>query len=366
MNWSKILLTIFALTLLNGCADRIELEELSLIMTIGLDEVKKGQLSVETKILDFNKQEEAAEVLIPTTGRSIRGNRSKLSSMSSGILGAGKLQIVVVSNRLLKIEDVYPYLDVLYRDAKISNEALVISCDCKISDLMKMKLPQNPLVTEFMRKLIDTGYTENYTVRTTLQKFHFFHYEKGITPSISQIIPRQDTITLKGTTLLDKDGKYAASLNLKESFLLRLLQNKLRPPGNYSTAIPHKKESLPISMDIKRADAKVSVSYRQGTYRYRVKVAIRGEVTEVIGTMEANKNLDWLQNQLNQKLKTEMTDVIGKAQQQQTDPFGFGLYARAHLYQQWLKDKNNWGEAFSRAEVTVDPDVVIKRVGVVK
>ncbi|WP_374987756.1 Ger(x)C family spore germination C-terminal domain-containing protein [Paenibacillus sp. R14(2021)] len=39
------------------------------------------------------------------------------------------------------------------------------------------------------------------------------------------------------------------------------------------------------------------------------------------------------------------------------DPIGVGLYARAYQYKAWKKVQENWGDAFSKADVSVNIDM---------
>ncbi|MFF2528243.1 Ger(x)C family spore germination C-terminal domain-containing protein [Brevibacillus sp. NPDC058079] len=49
-------------------------------------------------------------------------------------------------------------------------------------------------------------------------------------------------------------------------------------------------------------------------------------------------------------------------------PIGLGKYARAYAYayDEWKKVEDDWGRVFSKAKVTIHPEVKIISVGVLK
>ncbi|UED77777.1 Ger(x)C family spore germination C-terminal domain-containing protein [Brevibacillus sp. DP1.3A] len=65
-------------------------------------------------------------------------------------------------------------------------------------------------------------------------------------------------------------------------------------------------------------------------------------------------------------MKQNMEGVIAKLQKKQVDPIGLGKYARAYAYAEWKKVEDDWGRVFSKAKVTIHPEVKIIRVGVLK
>ncbi|MCM3339784.1 Ger(x)C family spore germination C-terminal domain-containing protein [Paenibacillus sp. MER TA 81-3] len=66
------------------------------------------------------------------------------------------------------------------------------------------------------------------------------------------------------------------------------------------------------------------------------------------------------------QLQQKFERLIRKLQNAKIDPTGFGMYARAYAYPQWLKVSDNWGEAFKDAEVNVKVNVKIIGMGAVK
>ncbi|MDC0759319.1 Ger(x)C family spore germination C-terminal domain-containing protein [Brevibacillus sp. AG] len=55
-----------------------------------------------------------------------------------------------------------------------------------------------------------------------------------------------------------------------------------------------------------------------------------------------------------------------QAPEKQVDPIGLGKYARAYAYDEWKKVEDEWGRAFSKAKVTIHPEVKIISVGALK
>ncbi|MNG37666.1 hypothetical protein D3C84_1250870 [compost metagenome] len=62
----------------------------------------------------------------------------------------------------------------------------------------------------------------------------------------------------------------------------------------------------------------------------------------------------------------QFNNLIKKIQQNQIDPIGLGLYARAHEYRQYKKVEEHWGETLSEADIHLTVKVKIGSTGPMK
>ncbi|MCR2805229.1 Ger(x)C family spore germination protein [Paenibacillus soyae] len=353
--------------LMAGCSDRTELDDSTLITITGMDLADNGKLAVTGMVLDFNEESPSQEILLSSTGKTLRENRSLLSSKIGGEFLSGKLQIVIVSKRLLKAERLLPHLDVAYRDPKISNSALIVACDCSVNKLMDTKRSSQPILTEYIRKLIETGHASEITVRSTMQHFHYMETEEGITSSISEIKPVGKELAVVGTMLLGSDGKYAAHLSKEESMLLLLLKKQFTSPASFTTSIQdenHNKAN--VSLDINKAKVKVKTGYEEGNFVFRIHLPVVAEVVELEGDFRVGADKNQIEALLKEKLEEACRALIAKLQMNRVDPIGYGLHARAFDYGHWKEVRSDWGKAFAEADVKVSVTVAIDSFGVME
>ncbi|ANE45905.1 hypothetical protein SY83_05920 [Paenibacillus swuensis] len=356
--------------ILTGCADRLDLEHTSMILITGIDvsEEDNNDIQVFSKVLQFDEDASKKETNLSNQSKTLREARTNFNSESSGIVVAGKTQIFVVSKALLRKKDLYPYLDVYFRDAKNSNSALISVCDCSIKTLFEYKTPQQPVLTEYIRKLIEFGYAEEITVMTTMEKFHYMRFEKGLTPSITEIKPVKNTIKIMGTSLINSNGKCVELLNFKESALLLLLKNDTTNNMSYlfNLKIPPRDDTIQLNMNMKQGRPKIKTRYRKGKFHFDIRIPLEMEVTEVNVHIDFEKQETKLIRMIEQQLNRDLMKLIHKTQKRKIDPVGMGVYARAQQYNHFKGVQDHWTDAYGDAEFHITTDVKINRYGVIK
>lgn len=362
--WLLIIL-LLQVAWLSGCSDRMEIDESSISTIVGMDVNDSNEMLIRSMVLAFNEEAKSNEVLLSAKGDSLRKTRIIMSSKSGGEVMSGKLQILLVSNKLLSRVDLFPYLDVAYRDAKISNSAIIVTCACSVDKLLSTKLQSQPILTEYLRKLIESGHKSEMTVRTSIQKFHYMRFEPGMNAQVSEIKPTETEIAVTGTALLNNKGKYAAHLNKEESALLLLLQGEIKIPVVYSTVLTVNGKETIVSTDIKRVRTKIKSSFGQNRFHFKIDLPVHMQITEFEAGLDVAKEKEQLQKLLKEQMEKDFKALIHKLQKNKTDPIGLGIHTRAFHYKQWKNVRDNWSQAFSEAEITINPKVEIKRFGVV-
>ncbi|MEK3885096.1 Ger(x)C family spore germination protein [Paenibacillus sp. PL2-23] len=365
-NWIGALWLVTAVLALSGCADRTELDNSTLITIVGLELMDNKKLAVTGMVLDFNEESKSNEILLTGSGKTLRDTRSVLSSKIGGEFLSGKLQIVLVGKSLLQEAQLLPYLDVIYRDAKISNNALVVTCECSVRKLMETKWKSQPILTEYIRKLIEASYEAEMTVRTTLQNYHYMQTEEGMTPAVSEIKPMGKEIAVTGTALLSAEGKYALHLTKVESLLLHLLQKNFTSPASYTATINGTDGRLTVSYDIKKASTKVKTSYRDGQFHFLIRLPLRVEIAEIDQLQSLERNKTELETALKEELETALRSLLAKLQSRHVDPIGLGIHARAFQYNHWKEVSKDWGAAFSQSDIELQLSLSIDTFGVLK
>lgn len=73
-----------------------------------------------------------------------------------------------------------------------------------------------------------------------------------------------------------------------------------------------------------------------------------------------------LEKAISQQLTKETTQLITKIKQAKIDPFGFGLYARALQYRNWVTHENNWTQELSKSKINIRINIKVRDIGNVK
>ncbi|KQL46199.1 spore gernimation protein [Brevibacillus choshinensis] len=365
-----IMLLTILIVFLSGCYDRMDLEDATLTLMIGLDVDDKDNLIVYMSSPVFSKEakEKSEEFAVKT--KTLRQSRSRFDSMVTALTVAGKVQVILLGKRLLQHPDWFSLLDVMFRDAKFTVNASVVAIDGKLSEVFTFHPKDKPRLSLHLTKLIDTAHERNITVKTSVQELHRQMYEKGMTPSLT-LMKKEKQMEIKGTALLTEKGTYATMVRLKENVLLELVQRGVK--GEMSLTIPirekEKKQGLVkprLSFFVKKASTKIKPTYDGNRFHFDVKMKINVAISERLFSFDVKNEHKRLEKIISDEMKKEIESLLKKCQKHKVDPVGFGIYARAYQYEAYKQVENDWTKAFSQADIKVSVETIIKGNGIVK
>ncbi|KZE53959.1 spore gernimation protein [Brevibacillus parabrevis] len=366
----KLLLILALLCFLSGCMDRIDLEDATITLLAGVDLTEKNELLFYLSSPVFSKEAKKKSEEYGVRAESFRQARARMDQMVTGLTLSGKIQVVVLGKRLLEHPDWFKILDVIFRDARFTVNARMIAFDGQISDLFHFQPPDKPRLALHLTKLIDTANQRNLTVRTRVQDFHRQMFEKGINPTITAV-GKDKVIKILGTAVLSKKGTYVELLQSQETMLLQMFLHGKEGEVTFTVPLPAPNDNKKmikhrVSLMAKEVSKKVKTTYEDGKFHFEVKLKLGGGISERLFPFDMEKDYKDMEQIVSTELRKEFEKLVAKCQQNEVDPFGFGLYARAYAYQEWKKVQDNWPKAFAQAEVKFVPEISIKGNGVIR
>ncbi|GLI05744.1 germination protein [Paenibacillus tyrfis] len=363
-------LGLLVILLVTGCSsDKINVEELTLGLMLGMDLDQDNHMVYYLSSPVFNKEAKKKNEEFGRKTETLRQSMTGFDAMTTGLTIRGKVQVMLVGKRILQHPDWFRLFDVVYRDAKYSVNARVVAVDGPVAEVINFYPIDKPRLPLHMTRLIDTASRRGITVKTTLQELHRQMYEKGVTPSISEV-KMGKAVEVKGTAVLNERGKYAELLNLQESTLLLILQERGKEM-NLSVQIPGEDERGPvrrstITFRVKSAKTKIKTKYVQDRFQFDIDVKMSIALSEKLFPFDVRKGGEKLQKAIEEQLKRQIEHIISSFQKHQIDPIGLGLHARAYEYQAYKKVQEHWGEAFAKADVKLSVKTEITDMGPVK
>ncbi|NQX62796.1 Ger(x)C family spore germination protein [Paenibacillus qinlingensis] len=367
-----LFLIIMMIAIAPGCSDRLDLEESTNNLALGLDLDNENNLLIYLHSPSYGRDIKKKTLEIEVKSQTIRQSREEQDQFAPGVITGKKVQVILIGKRILAHEDWFPILDVFFRDMKNPLTPRVIAFDGSISDIIDLHPKDQPMLPLLLRGMVDTKSTRSETVKTTLQKLHWQMYEKGVTPSISEIqLGNDKQIRLVGITLLDHKGKYTASLSAEETILLQILNKNAKKPVSLSLPIPGQKKSGPfhtdhLSISVQGTKPKIKTSYTDNKFRFDINIKMTASLTERLFPFDVRKNGKELEIMISEHVQMQFENLIKMLQKHQIDPIGLGLYARAHEYSQYKKVEDHWGEALSEADIHVSVKVILGSMGPLK
>ncbi|MCR8984903.1 Ger(x)C family spore germination protein [Brevibacillus laterosporus] len=354
--------------LMSGCSQRINIENSTFNLTLGLD--KKGNNLYYYSVSpifnqDASKKVETHEV----KADSIRNARNFFDASSIGLLTTAKLQQVLIGRELLESHDVFPLLDVLYRDVTSASNANVLMVDGAVKDVIMFEAKNKPRLPIYLGQLIDSTAVRNLISRSTLLDFQWTLMEKTITPYIGVVRKEKNQLKIKGTALLNQQGKAVTTLSLQETTIMHMLQRFHK--GLFSLTLPlketkNKADSKIISATFERVTRKVKLVKKDNQFYYKIQLKMDANLNESVNLFPAQNTMQSIEKFLEKAVKKETEKVIKKLQQHKVDPLGLGDYMRAYYYQDWKNMQMDWGSALAKITIMIDPEIRVIFNGLVQ
>mgnify|MGYP003575004616 CR=1 FL=1 len=368
--WYYAILLIFLIVFLSSCGKKAPLEDLTLAFIIGIDLDKENNLVFYEINPVFSEGSKKGVESYEVKAKTIRDSRRLFDALTTGEVTAGKIQVLLVGKRVLQHENWFPILDTVYRNPTFSMSTRVVTVDGPVSEVIFHHPTEKPQLSLHLKALIDKNYDRTRAVKGTLQELHREIYEKAMTPFISEVKEGKNN-ELTGISLLDHKGKYAQFLNVPESTLLLMLQNKKRREITLTIPVLQKVDEKNIfhtnvmSFAASRVKTKIKSEYKHNKFQFDIKVKMTINIVERLFPDE-KLNKEQLQKEVERELKKQIEDLLKKIQKKKIDPIGLGLYARAYQYTHYKKVKNNWGKALAESTINVSVKVDINSNGAVE
>lgn len=374
MNKRLLLVTLlaFAVAVVSGCYDRVDLEDQTTGFLVGIDLDRENNLVIYASNPVFSSHVQKKSQEIGLRAETLRQSRGMLEARTPGFLSYRKIQVILIGKRILEHEDWYRMMDVILRDTKNPLNPRIVAFNGPLSEIINLNPKEQPMLPILLRGMVETKSSRSETEKTTLQELDRLLYEKGITPYFSEVVLDKDKeIVMEGTTLLDKKGKYAMTLNMPETILLQILQNHVKRPASLTIRIPGYSKSEPfetdrLSFNADSVKTKISTSFRDQRFQFGIKVNMSISLTEKLLPADVKKQGEHLESLIAEQVRHQFENLIRAIQSHQIDPIGLGLYARAYEYNQYKEVQDSWGKALSKADIDISVKVNIRSMGPVK
>ncbi|MGM0865216.1 MAG: Ger(x)C family spore germination protein [Bacillota bacterium] len=386
---SYFVIIFLLLTLLTGCWNRRELNELAITVAMAIDK-SDGEYVVTTQVVNPNqvaaKQggDKSPVTLYQEKGDTIFEAIRRMTTVTARKLYFPHLRMIVISEELAE-NGVGETLDFLSRDHEVRTDFyIVIAKDTKAENVLKVTtgledIPANKMFTALetsqgawaptmsvtLDKLISEIASEG--IHPLLTGIHIIGENRNIGKTMENVQKIKPDVTLKyGGLAVFKEDKLIGWLNESESKAFNYVQ------GNVASTIgevpcPEGKGKVAVEVIRSKADLKAKVENEspKGTIEIKVEGNI-GDVQCKKLDLTKTKTIDDLEKQSNKVLKKILESTITTAKEEfKVDIFGFGEAIHRSDPDYWKKAKNDWDEKFTDMPIEVKADVQIRRLGTI-
>ncbi|HYK72560.1 MAG TPA: Ger(x)C family spore germination protein [Pseudoneobacillus sp.] len=383
MIYKKYLLLTIIILLLTSCTGKREINDLALVMAVGLDKGKDGGVEVTVQVVrpgDARGQTGAPSGntgdpiwAVSAEGKTIFEAIRNLAEFSTRRVFWAHNYAVVINEDLAK-EGIQDIIDFFTRNPELRMRTWVIVTPNEAKQVVSTLTGLEVIPGEAIDKLFRYSSITSAAPKTELLDIQRAFLGESTEPVVARIklVDRGvsnkkegqqgaiNQIKLSGAGIF-KDAKMIGTISAEETKGLLPFIEKVES-GVTVLKCPQD-ESKTISLETKYNKFSVIPSYKNHQPSFHIKMDVETELVESACpfTLKKQREVKELENILEDQLKNEIETIINKAQKEyKVDFLELGNVFNNKFPSEWKKIKDNWNQQFVETKITVDVTAEIK------
>lgn len=384
------LLLLLIPILLNGCWDRIELNDIAVVTGIAVEKGDKYKYRFTVSVVNSTELSKTsqlgntANITYSLEGNSVSELARKMNVAMSRRLIFSHTRVLIIDKKLAE-QGIVGFLDFLERSGEFRNDFnILIAENANASDVLKITFPiqRDPALkihSQLDSLLQDWGGDPNIR----LSDFIVAITAKGKNPVCAVVTikgnPKKGEkvnnnkendlgaiAVIKGLAVFKYD-KLIGTLPINDSRNYLWTQDLKRTNITVACGKDEHNNRLFNDIQIISSVSKLSTKYHNGKVDLFVRVTGEAKLvgTQCKATLKELKTYKKYEAALNKHIESSITNTIRTVQQDfKVDVFGFGEYLDRKQHKTFTKLDKNWDEYFKDGTVKVDSNIFIRRTGV--
>lgn len=392
--------SLLMLSILSGCWDKQELDELGFVMAIGLDEGEHGKLDatfqianpeVGTSLLGSPPPDEKPQEVMTVTAPDFLSARNTANAFNSRRLTFSQTQVLVVSEELARKED---FVNVIYsaiRERELRKEISIVITKEKAQDFIRKNKPEiDTRPHKYYRLMIErareTGFAPDSDVlgylQTTEEDADLFLAMYATTKKeevesedrhedeyLAGEIPRKGGIPGQfiGSAVF-KQGKMIGTLTGEETRMALILDETMKIKEMFATyEDPIDKKHRVIARVTTSDDLAFKMKLTKNNPRINVKVPMTIEILGISSLINYSTDLKkqkLLKRSIEEGITEKINEFVDETQQRfKGEPFHWALLAQRHFLRMEEYETFDWMKTYPNMDIDVDVDIILTEFG---
>lgn len=376
MRGRNIVMLCILSILLSSCIKPEQIEKIGIINTAGLDVAEDELLEATLVIFQFSPYSNKTSQVRYGKGYTVRDAIGDVEHSTSYKLTPGKMKVQMFGKDIVK-KGIAPYLDVLTRNAQITDRLFLTVSDTTAKEILSIdekKLSKD--VGQYLFELIENESTINNIPRKTLQDFFRVYYKIG-KDNVLPIFDMQEGVPKQNAIAILRGDKYVGEISNEQSILINLMNNKITdqlisvtlPVAPFKRYLeknenPVHQNVLHTSFTIEKGSGSTQV-VDATNLTFQTDLNLQLELLEQSAgvIMKDDNVIKLLEKEVEKNYVSQFQDLLHTLQEMNADPFGYGQYYNAHKKEEKLTD-DEWRIKFPDINVNFNVHVKIIRSGI--
>ncbi|BCU81942.1 germination protein KC [Polycladomyces abyssicola] len=338
---NTIVLLIVLLLILPGCWDMEFIKDARLIYATGFDLMPDGKLMFTVTIRDVIESGGGAQqhnTVMKSVARTTRESRDMIQSMVAGKLSAYKIRVHVLGESVAK-KNIFPFMDVLYRDPKSALNARVCVAEGKAGEILQLNKVGVTFIGETVNEMISSEEQMTVVPKENVNSIAPVMWDHGQDFTLPIVKKVEKNVKVTGSALFH-GHHMTGKLNRQESTLMLLMAGRKAKLARLTIPVDQKQNpqlANYITFEVKKAEPKMKVTVKPGN-RIDVDFPMKLTVSAVeypLGELSQKTVVQRLNKQLSAILTARSQQVIQKMQRANCDVFGVGRQLIAFHHDTW-------------------------------
>ncbi|NPV80273.1 MAG: Ger(x)C family spore germination protein [Firmicutes bacterium] len=389
-----IMLLTAIMTTMTGCWSRKEIETLGFVMAVGVDQAREeGKVQLTVHIAKpfamgsgqagGGAMEEKPFWVVSSTGYTVFEAVRNFLSQSPRWLFWAHNRFILIGEELAR-KGVRDVIDWFARDGGTRERAwIVVAKGAKASDLLQTEFELERMPAKAAMGIVQSSRMGLSTIGESMLIDFLEKLEgEGIDPIAirAEIIPRPQEFDIRGELKREKigasaritgaavfkDDKLVGWLNKPETRGFNWVMGKVRS-GIIVIKKPGEEERF-IGLEILRAKGGFKPEIKDGRVSVTIKVEAEANLGDIQGFLDPLKSPEvWtsMERRMATVIRNEIMAAVAKAQELDSDIFGFGAELNRRNPKKWLELKDRWDEEFRCINIQVEVKAKLRRSGLI-
>ncbi len=287
------------------------------------------------------------------------------TSRSSRDIHLGQTKLIILSSSVLEQPETFKEIvDYIERHPNLNKMMNIVVAEGKSEEYVRYKPPMEKNIEYYLSGLMESSKQNATILPVTVNEMLVLLAQNGnaIIPKIS-IEKEKNEITLSGMAMI-KDFTLKGYLTPVEVANLEIMRGKVKGGSRVIY-----KEGHPVNINIEDIDRKVRVGGDKNKLKFNIDIRLEGQLREYYKdkVVFSKEELNSLEKDFSKSISEEC-NVIAKMLQREftVDPIGLREYLEQRKPALWKEIKDKWDEAYKNADIRVNVETKIRRIGVIR
>jgi len=365
----KIILLLTVCICLTACSSKekkVPLEDIGMVGVMAIDYIDEDLFRLTMTIPQFSEDAKENNESFTVETDLLSKGIIEIESLSDKKVVLNQLQVILINEEFARLGQTEEIIRFLYRNSEIGNKVLIAVVKESGEKILSAKYPDKPNINFYLNDLLGPSINTAFNPNTNIHDFMYTQTNPVFDSILPYLTKKEDEIELSGIALY-KAKSMIKVLTPQEGLIIQSLQNRKNLMPLYLTLNENNGEEK-LLLDLLNSRVNMKSNKDLSSPKLTIHLKLEGTLVEYKGVKEGqlntNKDISKLQNEINQKLESDILNFMEELKELQVDPVGLTENFRMYYNGDWSHKKTI--DVISKLELDITVETIIFSTGTLK